>query len=53
MPELGEHFEFTLQILADRLVTPERFGAVALEEVEYVDNVLPFVIPEQRRPQGA
>ena len=52
MPELGEHFEFTLQILADRLVTPERYGAVALEEVE-LDNVLPFVIPEQRRPQGA
>lgn len=34
MEYVTPHYQYTLELLADRLVTPERFGAVALAEVE-------------------
>jgi hypothetical protein len=32
-PELGRHLEYTLDLLASQLCTPERYGAVTLAEV--------------------
>lgn len=33
MKYVSPHYEYTLDLLAGQLVTPERFGAIALAEV--------------------
>lgn len=41
MAELGKHFEYTLELLAGRIVTPERYGGqIAVAEVVEEDPTL-------------
>ncbi len=41
--ELGAHFDYTLELLAERLVTPERFGGAVIlaQEVEPAEDPWP------------